>query len=157
MLNASRHLSNVSKARREQFRKSQWDNAFYYMKKRGYVNFQRKNGQAFISLTKEGKKKAGKYVIDELQIEKPRRWDRKWRIVVFDIPNATRLTREVLRGKLIEFGFYKLQQSIWIFPYDCEKQIMLLRKFFGLTSKHLQLIVAEKMEDELKLKKLFKL
>jgi hypothetical protein len=98
--------------------KTQWNNAFYYMKKKGYVNFQKKNGQIFISLTKEGRQKAGKYTIDELCIERPKRWDKRWRVVIFDIPNATRLIREALRGKLIEFGFYKLQQSIWVFPYD---------------------------------------
>lgn len=137
--------------------KTQWNNAFYYMKKKGYLNFQKKSGQIYISLTREGRKKAGKYMIDEMHIEKPKKWDRKWRVVVFDIPNVTRLIREALRGKLIEFGFYKLQQSIWIFPYDCEKEVRLLRQFFGLDAAQLQLIVAEKIEDEPKVKKLFKL
>jgi len=136
--------------------KQQWNNAFYYMKRRGYLNFEKKNGQIYITLTKEGKKKVGKYSIDDLKIEKPKKWDGKWRIVIFDIPDITRLTREALRGKLIEFGFYKLQQSIWVFPYECTKEIKFIRQFFGLDAKHLQLIVAAELEEEEKLCRIFK-
>ena len=136
-----------SSKKKSQMSKRQWNNAFYYMKRKGYLNFAKKNGQIYITLTKEGAKKAGKYSIDELKIEKPKKWDGKWRIVIFDIPDITRLTREALRGKLIEFGFYKLQQSIWVFPYECCKEVKFLRQFFGLDAKHLQLIVAGELEE----------
>ena len=153
----SKKLFFSSKKKQQRLTKDRWNNTFYYMKRKGYLNFQRKNGQIYITLTKEGRKRAGKYLIDDLQIKKPKKWDGNWRIVIFDIPNVTRLTREALRGKLIELGFYKIQQSIWVFPYDCGKEIKLLRDFFGLNSTHVQLIVTAKLEDEQKLKKVFKL
>jgi DNA-binding transcriptional regulator PaaX len=53
-----------------------------------------------------------------------------------------------LRGKLKELGFHKLQQSVWIHPYDCKKEIELLREFFGLSKKELRLIVGKIEGDE---------
>ena len=150
-------IFSSSSKKSKRVNKRQWNNAFYYMKRKGYLNFAKKNGQIYITLTKEGKKKAGKYSIAELKIEKPKKWDGKWRIVIFDIPDITRLTREALRGKLIEFGFYKLQQSIWVFPYECTKEIKFIRQFFGLDAEHLQLIVSAELEEEEKLRKVFKL
>lgn len=150
-------IFSFSSKRSKRVTKQQWNNTFYYMKRRGYLNFEKKNGQIYISLTKEGSRKAGKYAIDDLTIEKPKKWDGKWRIVIFDIPDITRLTREALRGKLIEFGFYKLQQSIWVLPYECTKEIKFIRQFFGLDAKHLQLIVAADLEEGEKLRRVFKL
>jgi len=47
-------------------------------------------------------------------ITKP--WDKKWRLVVFDIPEKNRLARDALRKKLKELGFAPLQRSTWISP-----------------------------------------
>ncbi len=121
-------------------KKSPFVNAFYYLKKRGYLEIEKRNKQIYIALTKEGRKKAGKYLIDDLKIEKPKKWDGKYRIVIFDIPNITRPKRDSLRGKLKELGFFKLQQSAWGCPYPCKKEMELLKEFFGLDSKEFILI-----------------
>ena len=156
-LRLRRNLSRAMKSYRGAVRKEKLDNAFFYMRRKGYIKVERANHQVYISLTEEGKRRAGRYAMIELRIRKPRKWDRKWRIVIFDIPNSTRITREALRGKLIGFGFYKLQQSIWVFPYDCDKEIRFLREFFGLRPRQLQLIVADRMEEEGVMRKLFRL
>lgn len=132
-------------------------NAFYYLKKQGYLNIKKVNRQIYISLTEKGKKKAGKYQIDSLKIEIPPKWDGKWRLVIFDIPNDQGIKREAFRGKLKEFGFYLLQKSIWIYPHKCEKEIKLLREFFGLTTKYLRIITVEEIEEDSALRKIFKL
>jgi len=115
-------------------------NAFYYLKRRGLLDIRKKDHQIYIALTAEGRKRAGRYLIDDLEIKKPKKWDGKYRIVIFDIPNTTRIKRDALRGKLKELGFFRLQQSVWVHPFDCRKEIELLREFFGLSSKELILI-----------------
>lgn len=142
---------NYLKAKRSQF-----DNAFYYLKRKGYLNIEEENKQIYISLTKEGKKKANKCLIDDLEIIKPETWDGKWRIVIFDIPNETKIVRETLRGKLRELGFYKLQQSVWIHPFNCKKEVEFLRKFFGLNSQKLKLIIG-KIENDTDVRNFFKI
>jgi len=130
-------------------------NAFHYLKKRGYLNFEKKNHQVYMSLTKEGRNRAGKYTIDDLKIKKLKKWDKKYRIVMFDIPNKTRLKRDIFRGKLKELGFYKLQQSVWAHPYECQRELDLLREFLGLSSRELITITGEIENDEF-LRKFFK-
>lgn len=132
-------------------------NAFYYLKGRGLIEMQRKGKQIFISLSEEGKKYAGEYQINDLNIEKPRQWDKKWRVLIFDIPNKHGIKREALRGKLKELGFIQMQKSVWVHPYECEKEIDLLKDFFGLSEKNLQLILAEKVENDQGMRRTYKL
>ena len=52
-------------------------------------------------------------------------WDKKWRIISFDIPEKYRKIRRYLREYLYLLGFKPIQQSLWISPqkikfYDIE-------------------------------------
>lgn len=49
-----------------------------------------------------------------LEGEEPQKWDGKWRIVVFDIPEQKRLIRNLFRRNLKKWGFKPLQKSVWI-------------------------------------------
>lgn len=50
-------------------------------------------------------------------------WDKWWRMVGFDIPNRLKGRRASLRRKLKEFGMGQLQESLYITPYDFERDI----------------------------------
>ena len=89
-----------------------------------------KDGSVKIILTKEGQKKALKFKLDEMEIKKPAKWDGEWRIVIFDIPEKFKKAREALRIKLKELGFLKLQESVFIFPYECEDEINFIMEVF---------------------------
>lgn len=123
-------------------------NTFYYLKNRGLVKIEDRNGQIFISLTEEGKKRAGKYQINDLKIEKTKKWDKNWWVLIFDVKDKHRIKREALRGKIKELGLFQLQKSVWIFPYNFQKEIELLRSFFGLTDEEMKVIVASKIEND---------
>ncbi|MFA4890251.1 MAG: CRISPR-associated endonuclease Cas2 [Candidatus Paceibacterota bacterium] len=91
-----------------------------------------KDGIVEIILTKGGKQKALKYQIDEIKIKKPEKWDGKWRMVVFDIPEKKKKAREALRNKLQDLGFQELQKSVLIFPYECEDEIDFIVEVFEI-------------------------
>jgi DNA-binding transcriptional regulator PaaX len=131
--------------------------SFYRLKKQGYINFYKKNNQIFISLTQKGQKKAGWLNIDKLKIKKSIKWDGKWRVLLFDISEMKRLYRESLRGKLISMGFVMFQKSAWIIPYDCVKEIEILKSFFGLSNREIRLLVAENIGEDKEYTKFFKL
>src|SRR3989338_2348265 len=61
------------------------------------------------------------------EIKKPKRWDTKWRIVIFDIWERRRSVRDRLRSILRTNGFVKVQNSVWVYPYDCEELFVFLR------------------------------
>lgn len=130
---------------------------FYNLKRQGFIKIQRHNHQIYISLTDEGKNKANWLQIDSLKINEPNKWDRKWRIVIFDIAQLKKIYREAFREKLKELGFYQLQKSNWIHPFDCRPEIELLKDFFGFTENELRLIVTADIGNDSKLKKIFKL
>lgn len=134
-----------SRKQRDRFAKR-----FSYLKNRGFINIENRRGQIYISLTREGKKLAGKYQIDDLKIKKPWRWDKKWRILIFDIKNRQKIKREALRGKIKELGLYQLQKSVWIYPYDFGREMKILRHFFHFLENEMQLITASEIENDRK-------
>jgi len=152
-------LINALKAYKklQKYEKKKVYNSFYKLRKKGFIKIEKRNQQIYISLTEEGKKKAGWFQIDTLTIKKPKKWDGKWRIVIFDISQLKKLYREAFRGKLKELGLYPLQKSVWIHPFDCRDEIDLLRDFFGLEEKEVRLIVAQDIGRVEWLKKIFKL
>jgi len=152
-------LTNILSARKylKKYPRQRVANTFSRLRREGLIEIQRRNNQIYINLTSEGKKKAGIYQINCLSIKKPKKWDGKWRLVIFDISELKRTMREAFRGKLKELGFMVMQKSVWIHPFPCQDEIVLLRDFFGLDENDIQLIVAEEIEKEAELKKIFKL
>lgn len=133
------------------------NSAFQYLRRNGLIQIKQDGYDIHISLTEKGKKRAGKYQIDDLKIEVSKRWDRKWRMVIFDIPDFSKTARNIFRGKLKKLNFYSLQKSVWVFPFDCKKEIELLRDFLGADNNQIQLVIAEKIEQEERLKRVFNL
>ena len=50
-------------------------------------------------------------------------WDKKWRVVMFDIPSEKDRERNIFRHKLKTLGFQMLQKSVFVFPYPCEREL----------------------------------
>lgn len=150
------NLGKIIKGLKRYNKKKVYD-SFYNLKRQGYIRTKYNKGQMHISLTEKGKKKAGWLQIDELKIGKPRKWDKKWRIVTFDIIHLKKVHRDAFRGKLKELGFQPLQKSVWIHPFNCRDEVGLLRDFFGLTKKDIRLLVTENIEEDKEFKDLFKL
>lgn len=114
------------------------------------------DGSIKIILTENGKQRALEYKIDEMVIKTPKIWDWKWRIVIFDIPEKHKRKREAMRQHLEKLGFYKLQKSVFVLPYECGNEIEFLIEFYDIRSCVRQ-IVAEKIDNELHLKEIFKI
>lgn len=150
------NLIDARKGFRRYSKKKVYD-TFSSLKRQGLISVEKRNHQIYISLTKKGRAKAGWMQIDSLKIKRPKKWDRKWRMVIFDIAQLKKAHREAFRGKLKELGFYPLQKSVWIYPFDCEAEIGLLKDFFGLSLEEMRLILAENIGEDHKLKKLFRL
>lgn len=151
-----RNLTRAFKQSKKYNKKKVYD-TFYMLQKEGCLRIEKQNHQIYISLTEQGKKKAGWLQIDSLKTKKPRRWDKKWRLVIFDIAQLKKNYREALRSKLKELAFYPLQKSVWIYPFDCKDEIDLLRDFFGLSEKEVRLIVGENIGKDGELKEIFSL
>lgn len=148
-------LKNFKKWKK--YSKKKINDSFSNLKRQGFIKIRKENHQIYIELTEKGRYKAGMYQINDLKIKRPKKWDKKWRIIIFDISELKKLHRAAFRGKLKEIGFYPLQKSVWVYPYDCRSEVELLKDFFGLKEKEVRLIVAEDIGQERELKKIFDL
>lgn len=87
---------------------------------------------------------------------KKEKWDKKWRVVIFDIPSKKNKSRNILRLNLRQIGFVQLQKSVWVYPYRCSELIKLVKNHFHL-GKEVTYMIVDKIEDDLQLKNKFKL
>ena len=122
-------------------------NSLYRLQSQKLISIEEEKGKIIVRITKRGKIKAFKYKIDEMKIPIPKTWDGKWRVVIFDIPNKKTLARDVLREKLKSLGFWKIQKSVFVYPYECREQIDYIREVYQVSS-NVKTFVVEQIEDE---------
>lgn len=109
-----------------------------------------------LRLTTKGERALRLLTLQELSSSKPRRWDKKWRVLIFDVPERRKGLRAKLRLTLQVIGFVRLQNSVWVYPYDCEDLITLLKADFHVGDDVLYLIV-DSVERDGELRKHFDL
>lgn len=122
--------------------------------KKMLVVFQ-KDGEMVMRLTDKGTRELLRYKLKEKSLEKWH-WDKKWRLLIFDIEEKERLARDRLRLDMQAFGFVRLQDSAWVYPYECEQVVALLKAQYRF-GKELLYIVAGEIENDEWLKKKFDL
>lgn len=112
------------------------------------------NGQVKVKITKHGLARALTYELDSMKLLHPNHWDKKWRVIIFDIPEKDKRVRDIFRARLQQLGLYLLQESVYISPYPCFDEVEFLRELYGvaITVKYL---LVEKLEDDLFLKNYF--
>lgn len=91
------------------------------LERTGYISKKGSRENTIYRLTKKGEKEAFFAFINLESRTKPtkkQKWDGKWRIIFFDIPEKKRGYRDYLRTLLKAIGFREFQKSIWIYPYQ---------------------------------------
>ena len=114
-----------------------------------------KKSGIFLTLTAKGVRVLREWGQREYAVPRPAKWDGKWRVIIFDVPEKRRLLRNKIRNTLKIIGFKQLQQSVWIYPYDCEDFITLLKSDFKI-GKDLLYLIAEGVEYDRHLRDHFK-
>jgi DNA-binding transcriptional regulator PaaX len=113
-----------------------------------------RNGSITLELTRKGKWEA---MLHTSVLEtKSRKWDKLWRVVVFDVPQTKSRMRRELRRVMRLYGFKILQQSVWVYPYPCDDFVHILKKYLGVSNDVLYMKVAF-IENEKHLRKEFNL
>jgi DNA-binding transcriptional regulator PaaX len=111
------------------------------LKEHGLICFETTSRGTFARLTPKGEDKLRKFELLGYKLKKPKKWDRKWRMLIFDINESRKGTRDKIRFSLKRIGFLRLQDSVWVYPYDCEDFITLLKADFKIGKDLLYLIV----------------
>jgi DNA-binding transcriptional regulator PaaX len=122
--------------------------AIYRAKKKGYL-VKLEEG---LAITDKGKSRVSKRLI----VQDPASWDGRWRIILFDIPEKKRATRNLFRRQLGELGFKQHQLSVWITPYDVTAELEELINDLHL-EEFVKYIIGESVLGEAELKRIFNL
>ncbi len=116
--------------------------------KKGLITFEERGGKRYARITEAGENILALASMQDKAKQKPKRWDRRWRLVIFDIPERRRSIRNQLRSFMSEYGFVRLQDSVWIYPYDCEDLIALAKANFRIGADVLYMIVEQLERDK---------
>jgi|SRR3989338_360724 len=127
------------------------------LKQKGEIEFVEQNGQKFVRLTERGEQTLAMNA-EKLKIlnAKPKKWDGQYRLVMFDIPEKRKRTRDLLRREMHEVGFLRIQDSAWLYPYDCEEFVALLKADLHL-GKDVLYAVVDSIENDTWIRKHFNL
>lgn len=125
-----------------------------YLVRKGWIKYVDKNNERFIKLTKNGQLEA---LLAKARLpDKPGKWDGKWRIIMFDIPEESEDKRNFFRYLLKQNGYIKLQHSVYISPYPLNREAITFLNKSGLCA-YVRVLKVEEMDNDKDLKKIFNL
>lgn len=114
----------------------------------------KEGGGTHISLTSAGKTVVQRQALRALQPPKQEVWDKKWRLVMFDIPNHMKAARDGFAGTLKRLGFAHYQKSVFICPYPCEEELEVVAEYYGVV-EHVDIVTALRISHAESFTKLF--
>ncbi len=123
---------------------------------KGYVVWIEKDGKKFLRITPRGHQTFA-FEQAKISLQHPKKkWDGRWRMVVFDVPERRRAVRGRLCIAMREVGFVRLQDSVWVYPYDCEDFVALLKAELKI-GKDVLYAIADTIEHDKNLRQHFSL
>lgn len=123
------------------------------LKRRGIVNGVKKSDTEWIELTDDGELEV---LFLKASVNPTTKWDGKWRLVIFDIPEDARAKRNLLRTLLYKNGFLKLQASVFIGPWQLNREAITYLQKSGLI-KFIRIARVDEMDNDGDLRKNFHL
>lgn len=131
----------------ENYHASEIKRTVYRLRKQKLISYNEHNGKIKISLTKSGKRKVLSYKIEEMRL-KTGKWDGWWRVIIFDIPEKKKKARDSLRNKMKDIGFYQLQKSVLVTPWECEDEVDFIKNLYNVDGEDICLIKAKKFDGD---------
>ena len=104
------------------------------LEKRGYIALTKKPDGWLVKLKKKGLRKWKKLQLEKLKFPSEKKWDGKWRLFIFDIPEEKKSRRDRLSRKLKELGMFSIQRSSYIYPFDCADELEMITDYYEVTS-----------------------
>jgi phenylacetic acid degradation operon negative regulatory protein len=92
------------------------------MNKQDWIQAEKIGNKSYYTLTNRGVKRIEE-ASERIFKLKPVKWDGKWRIFMYSIPEEIRNIRDELRKELVWSGFGTMSNSCWISANQLEKQV----------------------------------
>lgn len=122
--------------------------------RQGFISVGTIDGEKIYKLNLKGKRHLESYLIVKQGITKTARWDGKWHLVTFDIPEPKKIARNNLIIHLKNQGLVNYTKGLWLTPYSPTSFVRGLTKQLGI-EKQVKLITATTIDDEKRWRKHF--
>lgn len=130
-----------------------YSDQMYYFRRSPY--FTEKENKIYV--TPKGRVKIIKDILKD-KLNKEAEWSGFWWAIAFDIPEKKKQARELLRRELKSMHFIEAQKSIWVTPYDIEKELSVLLNLWSKDLKgNIRIFKIEKIIDDTDLKEHFEI
>ncbi len=113
----------------------------------GYICTEKDGGKLILTLTPKGKLQLTKIASGKIELTKQKRWDGKWRVIIYDIEEDRRGKRNILRDTLVHLGFTLMQKNVWVYLYPCEGLLAMIKADFKIGKEVLYMAV-ESLEND---------
>lgn len=117
------------------------------LEKQKLIETSEENNYQIVKITERGKRRILRASLDELAVQKPKIWDGRWRMISYDIPEHLKGLRKVFREYLRAWGFYPLQESVFLHAYPCLNQVEFLREYLGI-AEYVRVFSVSKIEND---------
>lgn len=131
-----------------------YNRAIKYLEQRGQIEIRQENDEVFVRLTQKGKVEALLNRLQAIGNFGRRSWDGKYRLIIWDIPESSRLQRDQIRWFVKHLGFFQLQRSVFIIPYPLPTEAVKYLKESGLY-RYIRFLRVDKIDDDQWLRKHF--
>lgn len=121
--------------------------ALLRLERRGLIEVRGEGRKREVHLTPRGERVVDRLYAGAYAIPLPARWDGKWRLVMFDVPEKRKKVRDTLRMLLRTAGFIHFQDSAWIQPYPCDELVTLLRSHLGSGKGEIRYLTASFIDE----------
>lgn len=128
-----------------------YKSSVYNLRKRGVIKIISKDGKKFLQLTKKGELEV---LLAKAKLPVKGKWDGKWRIIIFDIPEGAKHLRNKFRSLLKKNNFRKLQASVYVSPHPLNREAIKYLEQTGLMS-YIRIIKVEEMDNDSQIRKKF--
>lgn len=123
-----------------------------YLEEKGLIKYVDKNNERFVRLTKKGQLEAllAKAKIPQNNVL----WDKKWRVIIFDIPEESEDKRIFFRTLLKKNNFQMLQHSVYISPFPLNREAI---EYLNETHliEYIRILKVEELDNDSELRKKF--
>lgn len=102
------------------------------LQKQEMISINQKDSKTQITITDKGRKRLLEYDFEKIKLKAKKR-DGKWRLIIFDIPEYQKNARDVFRKKILQLGFKRIQDSVFISAFPCRPEVDFLAHYLGIS------------------------
>lgn len=128
-----------------------------YLKKQEYFDVvQSGSGRFVIKLTEKGIKRHSQTVLENYSpLPDKHRWDGKWHLIMFDIDEKHKNSRDYIARAIKNMNLAPIQDSVYAYPYSLEELAKMIRQQYPTLGRNVISLRADRIEGGDQLKKHF--